>query len=83
MKTKILFQQQNISYDTISINKFIFEVHRISGDLSMMGLSYKLTKRTETVESFLKKIKIISFHTILYELPELSKIMQLILNQKF
>ena len=52
--------KQNINYDIISIDMLIFELERIEWDLSVMRISYKLTKRTiktKKIEKFSKKEK--------------------------
>ena len=48
---------QNISYDIISIDMLIFELHRIEWDLSVMRIRYKLTIRTTKTEKFEKFMK--------------------------
>ena len=54
MKTYIF--PQNISYEIISIEKLIFEFQGVGWDLSMIRISYKLTKRrTKTIRKAIYK----------------------------
>ena len=46
MKTQ-MSNKQNLSYDIIIIETLVFELKGIRWDLSMMRISYKLTKRTK------------------------------------
>ena len=56
MKTHIV-QQINVSYDIISVEMLTFGKHGIEWGISMMKVSYKLTKRTTKAEKFEKYLK--------------------------
>ena len=60
------------------------EIQYIGRDLSMMKISYKLTKRTTKTEKFEKKMKIyvINIKTILYKLSASGNIIHSIFNYK-
>ena len=73
-------QNQNISYNIITVDMLIFEIQGIEFDLSKTRLSYRLTKRTTKTEKSLKKYNIINFKTIRYKLTALGKIIHLIVN---
>ena len=66
----ILSNKQNIGYDVILIETFIFELKRIWWDFSVMRIRYKLTKKrtkTEKYKTFLTKKNIIKFESIRYK----------------
>ena len=88
MKTQIFLQaKHNISYVIISSKVLIFKIQGNVWDLSIMRISYKLTKRTKTekIEKFLKILimyNIINFKTFCYKLTNSDKIVYSILNYK-
>ena len=66
-----IVHKQNISYDMISLDIQIFRIQKIELDLSMMRISYKLTKKTtktEKLKNSLKKYNITNFETIRYKM---------------
>ena len=77
--------QQNISYDIKPVGMLILIIQRIEWDLSMMKISYKLTKTTTKTEKFEKALKmynIINSQTIRYKLSASVNIIHSIFNYK-
>ena len=74
MKTHIVLQVKRQLQN--KLNRHVsFELHGNKWDLSVMRISYKLTKRTNKPEKFKKILKtnnIISFKVFHYELTALS-----------
>ena len=70
-KTHII-QQTKHRWEVISVAMLIFGIQEIGCDLSLMKISYNLTKRTTKTEKFEKCLKnyIINFKTKGYKLTK-------------
>ena len=69
LRKRILSNKQSISSDIISVSMLDFEKQGIGWNLSMMRISYKLTKRTtksEKLKNFRKLCNIMNLMTIRY-----------------